>query len=104
MGHSGVSTTLCELSQKFWIVHAKVAVRKVLNNCLVRRKCNARSEQQYMSDLPAARLQIHEPPFSHLSTDYFGPLVVKVKNSECKRYGCFVYMYENKSHTSRVIL
>ena len=41
-----------------------------------------------MSDLPAARLQIHEPPFSHVGTDYFGPLVVKVKRSECKRYGC----------------
>ena len=88
VGHSGVNATLCELSQKFWIVHAKVAVRKVLNNCVVCRKCNARSEQQYMSDLPAARLQIHEPPFSHVGTDYFGPLVVKVKRSECKRYGC----------------
>ena len=42
-----------------------------------------------MFDLPAARLQIHEPPFSHVGTDYFGPLVVKVKRSECKRYDCF---------------
>ena len=30
VGHSGVNATLCELSQKFWIVHIKVAVRKVL--------------------------------------------------------------------------
>ena len=88
VGHSGVNATLCELSQKFWIVHAKVVVLKVINNCVVCRKCNARSEQQYMSDLPAARLQIHKPPFFHVGTDYFGPLVVKVKRSECKRYGC----------------
>ena len=64
------------------------AVILVLNNCVVCRKCNARSEQQYMSNLPAARLQIHEPPFSHVGTNYFGPLVVKVKRSQCKRYGC----------------
>ena len=80
-------------------VHTKVAVRKVLNNCVVCRKCSARSEQQYMSNLPADRLQRHKPPFSHVGTDYFGPLVVKVKKSECKRYGClFTYMTTRSIH------
>ena len=43
-----------------------------------------------MADLPAARFQIHQPPFSHAGVDFFGPLLVKVKRSEAKRY---VYLF-----------
>ena len=41
-----------------------------------------------MADLPKARLQIHELPFSHVEVDHFGPLLVKMKRSVVKRYGC----------------
>ena len=41
-----------------------------------------------MADLPVAKFQIHQPPFSHVGVDFFGPVLVKVKRSETKRYGC----------------
>ena len=41
-----------------------------------------------MADLPSSRLRLHEPPFSQVCIDYFGPLSVKLKRSEVKRYGC----------------
>ena len=41
-----------------------------------------------MADLPVARFQIYEPPFSQINVDFFGPLLVKVKRSEAKKYGC----------------
>jgi len=41
-----------------------------------------------MADLPKARLEIHEPPFSSTGIDYFGPIIVKQRRSKVKRYGC----------------
>ena len=41
-----------------------------------------------MAELPQARLKVLEPPFSSCGVDYFGPLTVKQRRSERKRYGC----------------
>ena len=41
-----------------------------------------------MADLPSARLQIDQPPFSHVGVDYFGPFHVKQGRALVKRYGC----------------
>ena len=41
-----------------------------------------------MADLPSARLQIDQPPFSHVGIDYFGPYQVLQSRSLVKRYGC----------------
>ena len=30
-----------------------------------------------MADLPSDRLQIEQPPFSHVGVDYFGPFDVR---------------------------
>ena len=75
VGHCGINTTLNSLCQRFWVINAKAAVRRVVNSCVTCKKCNARSERQYMADLPLARFQIHEPPFTHVGVDYFGPLM-----------------------------
>ena len=41
-----------------------------------------------MADLPSDRLQIEQPPFSHVGIDYFGPFNVRQARSIVKRYGC----------------
>ena len=41
-----------------------------------------------MGDLPFARLQIDQPPFSRSGVDYFGPFQVKQSRALVKRYGC----------------
>ena len=43
-----------------------------------------------MSDLPPARLQLNEAPFTHTGVDYFGPIVIRQRRSELKRYGCIM--------------
>ena len=40
-----------------------------------------------MAELPTARLRIHQPPFSHVDIDYFGPFQVKQGWALVKRYG-----------------
>ena len=87
-GHGGVCHTFTELRARFWIEKSSSTIRKVINNCLVCRKVKAKCLTQKMSDLPPARMQIFDPPFSHTGVDFFGPLLVKQGRSNVKRYGC----------------
>ena len=41
-----------------------------------------------MADLPPSRLQIDTHPFAYCGVDYFGPLLVKQRRFQVKRYGC----------------
>ena len=52
------------------------------------RKLNAKPLNQIMAELPAARLQIYEPSFTHTGVDYNGPFMVKQGRSKAKRYCC----------------
>ena len=88
VGHGGVNSTLNFLCQRYWIVNPRIAVKRVLNQCIVCRRTNSRLATQVIADLPKARLKVHKPPFSYVGVDYFGPLYVKLKRSEVKRYGC----------------
>ena len=88
VGHCGVNATLNVLCQRFWILNAKVAVRQVISTCVTRKRVHLRMQNQIMADLPPARFQISEPPFYHTEVDLFGPLTVKGKRSNVKRYGC----------------
>ena len=64
------------------------AVRRVLANCINCRMQNALPGEQIMAPLPSARVAPTDPPFTHVSVDYFGPLFFKQGRSQLKRYGC----------------
>ena len=87
-GHCGVNATLNILCQKYWILNAKVTVRRVLSKCVTFKRIHSRTQNQIMAELPSARFQIKEAPFSHTGVDLFGPFVTKVKRSHIKRYAC----------------
>ena len=55
------------------------------------------TQTQKMADLPEDRLQ-PAPPFTYCAVNYFGPLIVKEKRKEMKRYGALFTCI-----TSRVI-
>ena len=88
VGHAGVSHTFSALRARYWILGGSVAVRSVLAKCLSCRRNFRPCEQQIMADLPAARLQVGQPPFFHTGVDLFGPFLVKQGRSVVKRYGC----------------
>jgi len=74
--------TLNQIAQKYWIINAKSAIKKMIGKCLTCRRRTVKPCQQMMAELPESRLQFGEPPFSQSGVDYFGPLIVRVGRSE----------------------
>ncbi|KAK3734280.1 hypothetical protein QZH41_015132, partial [Actinostola sp. cb2023] len=100
-GHCGVEQTLCILREQFWVVKARMAIKKVLGKCIPCRKRMAPKAQQEMASLPKIRLTPYEPPFTYAGVDYFGPLWVKRGRGRVmeKRWGAiFVCMNTRAVH------
>ncbi|MCG8431673.1 MAG: hypothetical protein MJA29_10925, partial [Candidatus Omnitrophica bacterium] len=85
--HSGRNHMLSDLRQKYWLIHAPSAIRKLIAKCIPCRRRRASVCEQKMSDLPQDRLVPDEPPFTSVGCDYFGPFHVKQRRSRVKRYG-----------------
>ena len=88
MGHRNFQQTLCEIRKRGFVCNR---MRRELN--FVIRNCNeciflrARPEQPEMGLLPAGRVAVQAPPFSHTGVDYFGPMMVTIGRRKEKRWG-----------------
>jgi len=87
-GHLGESYVLASLRQHYWIVKGKSAVRNVIGRCFLCKRINALPAKQIMADVPKDRILVDEPPFTSIGVDYFGPMYVRQRRSQVKRYGC----------------
>ncbi|XP_060871376.1 uncharacterized protein LOC132945621 [Metopolophium dirhodum] len=74
--HGGSKLVPSMLSQKFWILSGRAAVRRVIFSCVPCTRHKAVRPQPMMADLPSYRVQPHRP-FSHVGMDYGGPFFVK---------------------------
>ena len=63
VGHAGVNSTLNSICQRYWIINARVCVKRIIDKCTSCKKRNSRVVNQVMADLPSSRLRLHEPPF-----------------------------------------
>ena len=87
-GHSGVAATTAKTRRKFWIIKGHDISKVVKRQCTFCREFQARTETQFMANLPSYRLQPYTPPFLYSSCDYFGPIKVKIgRNKTAKHYG-----------------
>ena len=87
-GHVGAGQVLASIRQKFWILRGHAAVRRVIGKCLKCRLWKAKPCEQIMASLPSARVTPCVTPFSSVGVDYFGPMLVKSRRNQVKRYGC----------------
>ena len=86
--HAGVSHTLAELRQEFWIPHGRNQVRKVLNNCVICRRFNGGPFRlPNMSVWPKKKIS-RSKPFTFTGLDYMGPLFVKEEGTLKKVWVC----------------
>ena len=88
VGHLGQESVLSSLRERFWVVKGRSAVRRVLKKCLDCQRRKAPTGEQFMAKLPKDRITPHEPPFTYVGVDYFGPIEVKQGRSRVKRWGC----------------
>ena len=88
VGHLGQENVLSSLRERFWIVKGRSAVRRRLKKCLDCQRKNAPTGEQIMAKLPQDRVTPHEPPFTYVGVDYFGPIEVKQGRNRVKRWGC----------------
>ena len=86
--HVGANQTLSLVRKKYFIVRGYSVVKGVLRNCVGCKRLQGKTAGQKMSDLPAARTEVHQPPFTNVGVDYFGPLTVKFRRGTVKRWGC----------------
>ncbi len=86
-GHFGVEYVLSQIREKYWIVKARVPVRRVINSCFDCKRRLQQPAQQKMADLPPDRITSDQPPFTNVGVDCFGPFMVKRGRGLIKRYG-----------------
>lgn len=69
--HAGQLTLMAIFKELFWLVRLKSAVKKVVYSCVTCFRANPASIQQYMGDLPEARVTV-ALPFQSVAVDYAG--------------------------------
>jgi len=85
-GHSGLEHVLSLIRERFWILKARTAVKRVLRGCFDCKRRQAPLGEQQMADLPTDRVTPEKPPFTFVGVDCFGPFVVRRGRSLVKRY------------------
>lgn len=84
--HGGTGVTLLMISQRYWIISGRAAVRRVVNTCGPCSKYRASNPQPFVADLYVARVTLQRP-FYNVGMDYGGPFLVK----ESHRRGAQTY-------------
>lgn len=75
--HCGVSQTLSEIRNRFWIPQGRATVRSILSRCRVCRRFEGGAYKlPPMAPLPKTRVS-QATPFSKVGLDYFGPMHTK---------------------------
>lgn len=86
-GHQNRGTVVNCLREQYAIVALRRALQSVISRCQECRIRKAKPVVPRMGDLPSTRLAHHVRPFTNCGMDYFGPMLVKVKRRQEKRWG-----------------
>ncbi|XP_062538270.1 uncharacterized protein LOC134206557 [Armigeres subalbatus] len=74
--HAGPQLMLSVLRLRFWPLGGRSVIRNIVHRCQKCFRCKPTSVQQFMGDLPAARVTVSRP-FSDAGVDYFGPVYLR---------------------------
>ncbi len=74
--HAPTQALLTIIRSKFWIIHGKSAVKRVVKQCIICFKAKPAFNVPIMGDLPQSRL-IPSRPFLTVGCDFAGPIMIK---------------------------
>ena len=74
--HAGVSHTLSQVRQEYWIPQGRVMVRHVISQCII---CKCHNGLSFclpnMPPWPKERV-LRSTPFQYIGLDYLGPIII----------------------------
>ena len=80
--HTGIKGTLNRIRERYWILHGRQAVKRVLRKCVTCKRLEGKPYPTPKTPhLPPWRTS-DDPPFSYTGVDFAGPLNVK-ENTKC---------------------
>lgn len=98
--HPGLRTLQFLISQQYWILSPRRAIRHVLSNCYRCFRVNPTAIQPRMGNLPTLRVS-QVKPFSHVGCDFGGPFLItlgKTRGSKSqKAYLCLFICFATKA-------
>ena len=74
--HAPIETTLHLVREKYWVIHGRSTITKVIHRCLSCRHADTQPLRAKMGQLPPERVRI-APAFSHIRLDFTGPIFLK---------------------------
>lgn len=91
MSHAGVNVILNKLRERFWILKGRMAVRSVINKCVICKRFGKQHVQTPPVSLPADRVN-DSSVFNVTGVDLAGPLILKGnKKAWIVLFTCAVY-------------
>lgn len=92
VAHGGVSSTLCKLRERFWLLKGRQQVKKVLRHChWCARVQGLPYQEAVVPDLPDFRVSPASRPFHTVGLDYCGPLSYRSKGESLMK--CYVCLF-----------
>ena len=88
--HSSVERTLAEFRTIYWAPKLRATINKIVHRCIMCRKRQTQPSVPLMAALPAHRIQAHNPAFTNIGVNMFGPLFVTILRRNVKRYGLLI--------------
>ncbi|XP_055542986.1 uncharacterized protein LOC129728564 [Wyeomyia smithii] len=82
--HAGPSLLTATINQYYYIKGCQDVVKQTVRNCVKCCRLKAKTAQQLMGSLPAARVTACRP-FAHVGVDYAGPILVRSSNTRGER-------------------
>lgn len=80
VNHGGVQLTLRAIRNRFYIIHARSQVNKVISRCIVCFRSKKRLITQKMANLPLFRT-VPARPFTFTGCDFAGPFQIKLNEN-----------------------
>ncbi|XP_038106766.1 uncharacterized protein LOC119766348 [Culex quinquefasciatus] len=74
--HAGPQLMLATVRLKYWPLGGRSVARQILHNCQRCFRTKPIQIQQFMGELPSARVTVARP-FSKVGVDYFGPVYIR---------------------------
>ncbi|XP_053686658.1 uncharacterized protein LOC128736205 [Sabethes cyaneus] len=82
--HAGPSLLTATINQYYYVKGCQDVVKQVIRNCVKCCRLKAKTAQQLMGSLPAARVTAYRP-FAHVGVDYAGPILIRCSNTRGER-------------------